>query len=155
MFTHTSTRTVEYIGALQQWLPPREGHMPPKRILIVDDNDLVRYLVRTILETQPGFEVCEEAADGVEAIERAAKSKPDLIVLDFSMPRMNGLQTAANLRDVAPNVPIILFTLYKDEVPEMKAQAAGIRAVVSKTGQMGGLLQEIHRVLETPRFATA
>jgi DNA-binding NarL/FixJ family response regulator len=155
LFTHTSTRTVEYIGALQQWLPPREGHMPPKRILIVDDNDLVRYLVRTILETQPGFEVCEEAADGVEAIERAAKSKPDLIVLDFSMPRMNGLQTAANLRDVAPNVPIILFTLYKDEVPEMKAQAAGIRAVVSKTGQMGGLLQEIHRVLETPRFATA
>jgi PleD family two-component response regulator len=69
LFTHTSTRTVEYIGALQQWLPPREGHMPPKRILIVDDNDLVRYLVRTILETQPGFEVCEEAADGVEAIE--------------------------------------------------------------------------------------
>jgi len=61
-----------------------------KRILIVDDNALTRELVRLFIESRPGFEVCGEAADGVEGIEKGGELKPDLIVLDFSMPRING-----------------------------------------------------------------
>jgi DNA-binding NarL/FixJ family response regulator len=84
-----------------------------KRILIVDDSDATRGLVREFLESRPEFEVCGEAADGVEGIEKGRELKPDLIVLDYSLPRINGLQVAVYLHEVVPNTPIILFTVFK------------------------------------------
>src|SRR5216683_1719935 len=117
--------------------------MTPKRILIVDDNAVIRCLLRSQLDSEPGLAVCAEAIDVVEAIERAGDSQPDVIVLDLLMPRMNGLDAAAALHSLAPNVPIILFTMFKDAVPEDKARAVGIRKVVAKGGQIGGLLREV------------
>jgi CheY-like chemotaxis protein len=70
----------------------------PRRILVIDDGDSVRDVIRIFLE-HAGFEVCGEAADGVEAIEQAKKLKPDLIVLDLAMPRMNGVEAASILKD--------------------------------------------------------
>jgi two-component system nitrate/nitrite response regulator NarL len=117
-----------------------------KRILIVDDNPLTRGLVRLFIESRPGFEVCGEAADGVEGIQKGGELKPDLIVLDFSMPRINGLQTAVILHQVIPNTPIILLTIYKDAIPIQLAHDAGVTSVLSKTDQLTKLAEEVQRL---------
>jgi two-component system, NarL family, nitrate/nitrite response regulator NarL len=117
-----------------------------KRILIVDDNVLIRELIRLFIERRPEFEVCGEASDGVEGIEKGGELKPDLIVLDFSMPRANGLETAARLQEVVPNTPIILLTIYKDVIPIPVARAVGVASVLSKTDQLTVLADEIKRL---------
>jgi CheY-like chemotaxis protein len=114
-----------------------------KRIFIVDDSKIVRQLVRNHLESRLEQIVCVEAADGMEAIQRVGEAEPDLIVLDLSMPIMNGLEAAAILHDKLPKVPIILFTLHKDIVSEKRAQAVGVRAVVSKMDQIDVLLEAV------------
>ena len=117
-----------------------------KRILLVDDNALIRGLVRLCIESRHGFEVCGEAADGVEGIEKGRELKPDLIVLDYSMPRINGLQAAAIFHEIVPNTPIILFTFYKDAVPSDLAHAAGVASILSKTDQITTLADEVQRL---------
>ena len=89
----------------------------PKRILVVDDNGPIRGLVREFIESRPGFEICGEAADGMEGVQKGRELKPDLIVLDFLMPRINGLQAALILHEIEPSTPIILFTFYKNAIP--------------------------------------
>jgi DNA-binding NarL/FixJ family response regulator len=118
----------------------------PKRILVVDDNAPIRGLVREFIESRPGFEICGEATDGVEGIEKSRELKPDLIILDFLMPRMNGLQAAAMLQHFVPNTPIILFTYYKDAIPTDLAQAAGVASILSKTDQLAMLSDEVQRL---------
>jgi DNA-binding NarL/FixJ family response regulator len=118
----------------------------PKRILVVDDNAPIRDLVRRFIEARPGFEVCGEAADGMEGIEKGRELKPDLIVLDFLMPRKNGLQAAVTLQQVLPNTPIILFTFYKDAVPRDLAHAAGVASILSKTDEFARLADEVQRL---------
>ncbi len=100
-----------------------------KHILIVDDSDFVRTAVRHFLEGQPSFEVCGEAVDGLDALEKARFLLPDLIILDLTMPRMNGFQAARELRAMKISVPIILFTVSAELI---KALAAGVTAVVAK-----------------------
>jgi DNA-binding NarL/FixJ family response regulator len=117
-----------------------------KRILLVDDNALTRGLIRLFIESRPGLEVCAEAADGVEGIAKEGELKPDLIVLDFSMPRANGLQTAEILHQVAPSTPIILLTIYKDAIPVPLARGAGVSSILSKTEQLAVLVDEIQRL---------
>lgn len=117
-----------------------------KRVLIVDDNTLIRELIRLVIERRPELEVCGEASDGVEGIEKGGELKPDLIVLDFSMPRANGLEAAARLQEVVPNTPIILLTIYKDAIPIPVARAAGVASVLSKTDQLPVLADEIKRL---------
>jgi DNA-binding NarL/FixJ family response regulator len=117
-----------------------------KRILLVDDNALIRGLVRLYIESRPGFEVCGEAADGVEGIEKGRELKPDLIVLDYSMPRINGLQAAEILHQAAPNTPIILLTIYKDAIPIRLARTSGVDSVLSKTEQLTILADEVQRL---------
>jgi DNA-binding NarL/FixJ family response regulator len=103
-----------------------------KHILIVDDSDTCRKITRLFLESQLGLEVCGEAIDGVDAIEKAMALKPDLVVLDLAMPRMNGVETAIELRARMPKVPIVLFTMYDDIVGHALALSAGASIVVSK-----------------------
>jgi two-component system, NarL family, nitrate/nitrite response regulator NarL len=118
----------------------------PKRILVVDDNAPIRGLVREFIEARPGFEICGEAADGVEGVLKGRELKPDLIVLDFLMPRINGIQAALILHEIAPNTPIILFTSYKDAIPRDLAQAAGVSLILSKTDQLATLADEVERL---------
>src|ERR1700737_293336 len=103
-----------------------------KHILIVDDSDTCRKITRLFLESQLGLEVCGEAVDGVDAIEKAIALKPDLVVLDLAMPRMNGVEAASELRARMPRVPIVLFTMYDDAVGRALALSAGASIVVSK-----------------------
>jgi CheY-like chemotaxis protein len=125
----------------------------PKSILIVDDNHTVRQLVRTYLESQLEQVACMEASDGMDAIEHVKRNKPDVIVLDVSMPVMNGLDAAPVLHDIAPQTPIILFTLHKDVVSEKRAKAVGIRAVVSKSDRIEVLVDHILHLTPIVRAA--
>src|SRR6202047_2614680 len=96
------------------------------KILVIDDGDSVRDVIRIFLE-HAGFEVCGEAADGVEAIEQAKKLKPDLIVVDLAMPRLNGAQAATVLSQAMPNIPIVLLTLYQNVLGNSLASAVGVK----------------------------
>ena len=120
----------------------------PKRILVVDDNAPIRGLVREFIEARPGFEICGEATDGVEGVQKGRELKPDLIVLDFLMPRINGLQAALLLHEIAPNTPIILFTFYKEAIPKDLAKAAGVASILSKADQLATLADEVQRLTD-------
>ena len=119
---------------------------PPSRLLLIDDGDAVRDVIRTFLEKK-GFEVCGEAADGVEAIEKAKSLKPDLIILDLAMPRMNGMEAASVLSGILPSVPIVLLTIYGDFMGASLAAASGITAIVSKTDGLEKLLACVQSLL--------
>src|SRR6266436_9506468 len=110
-----------------------------RRILVIDDGDSVRDVIRIFLE-HAGFEVCGEAADGVEAIEQAKKLKPDLIVLDLAMPRMNGAEAATVLSQTMPDIPIVLLTLYQNVLGSALTSAVTVKAVVDKTDGMARLV---------------
>lgn len=113
-------------------------------VLIADDNPLVRTVVRFFVECHKDLEVCGEATDGVDVIEKAKELRPDLIVLDLSMPRMNGLEAASKLKRIMPQVPIILFTMYKEQLGN---SAVGVDAVLSKPDGMTGLVECVQRLL--------
>ncbi len=99
-------------SCVHQFLPSfRHYKLMPKSVLIVDDNPLVRRAVRGLF-TFDGFVVCGEAGDGAQAIEKAKQTRPDVIVLDFSMPVMDGIRAAKALKQIMPDVPLILFTTH-------------------------------------------
>ena len=120
----------------------------PKSILIVDDNDQIRRVVRGFLEGKSGLKVCGEAVDGYEAIEKAQVLKPDLIVLDLSMPRMNGFETARILKNLLPQTPIILFTLHETSLVRWDALSAGIDLVVAKDSGLSFLADSVQVLLQ-------
>jgi CheY-like chemotaxis protein len=117
-----------------------------KSILIADDNPSIRRLTRDFFEMNSTYQVCGEAVDGVEVVAKAAELKPDLIILDLAMPRMNGLQAARAVRR-SSNVPIILFTMYAGELGMQQALAAGVDAVVSKVATLAVLLSQVESLL--------
>ena len=101
-----------------------------RSVLLVDDNAAVRRGLRTLFEGN-GF-TCFEAEDGADALQQADELNPDIIVLDFSMPVMNGLEAAARLNKIVPNTPVIMFTMYASEAFAKQAVAAGVAAGFSK-----------------------
>jgi DNA-binding NarL/FixJ family response regulator len=114
------------------------------RILIVDDNPMVRTVLRRSLESVPGWQVCGEAGNGREGIEKAQQIKPNFIVLDLSMPVMNGLEAARVLSKVMPAVPMVLFTSFITHHLEEEALAAGVRRVVAKDKSLADLISAVH-----------
>jgi len=103
------------------------------RILIVDDSPLVRQRLRALLEHHPDWSVCAEAANGKEAVSKVKELAPDLIVLDFMMPVMNGLQAARAISSLVPGVPILMFSMHMSRQLLEEAQSAGARGAVLKT----------------------
>lgn len=121
-------------------------HGVGKTALIVDDNAMIRQMIAAAFLSD-GFQTCGEADNGKNGIELAKELKPDLITLDLSMPVMNGLQAASELRKLFPNMPMILFTLYgHDEVRE-EATNAGINLVLSKTVALSTLVEKAHQLM--------
>jgi DNA-binding NarL/FixJ family response regulator len=108
-----------------------KGVILRKRILIADDHESVLRRIRAMLESQPGWEVCGDAVTGQETIQKAVELKPDLIVLDFAMPQMDGLNAASAIRTVLPRVPIVMFTMYSSAVSH-EAGNHGINRLVDK-----------------------
>ena len=120
----------------------------PKCILIVDDHEDIRKLVRNFLEAESELRVCGEAVDGYDAIEKAQALKPDLIILDLSMPRMDGIQAARRLKKIVPQIPIVLFTSYSDAIEGRDALLLGIKAVIAKGGDLSLLVENVQSLLQ-------
>lgn len=103
------------------------------RILIVDDNLFLRQQLRKLLLAHGGWEVCGEATDGFDAIEKTRQLMPDMVVMDLSMPVMNGLRAAREIRSFSPQTPVIMFSMYLSPHFVHAARDAGARGVVSKS----------------------
>jgi two-component system chemotaxis response regulator CheY len=116
-----------------------------KCVLIADDSADVRTRIRFDLE-RSGLKVCGEAVDGLDAIEKASALRPDLIILDLSMPRVNGIAAAEKLRAICPKVPIILYTLHAGIIRSGPTLPVGVTEVVSKSEN---LLDRVLKLLQT------
>jgi DNA-binding NarL/FixJ family response regulator len=123
----------------------------PKRILIADDNAVVRAVVRTLIETKLGLEVCGEAVDGLDVIQQAKDLKPDVVLLDFRMPILTGIEAAPIIKGAYPHVRIVLFTMYENEISKTMARGAYIDLVVRKPDGLNTLLESIQDLMEPGR----
>lgn len=106
------------------------------RILVADDHEVMRLGIRNLLEARSNWNVCAEARNGREAVEKAAQFRPDLIVLDITMPIMNGIEAAKLISAAHPNIPIILFSLHLSDDMIDTFESGHIRGAVSK-GEAG------------------
>lgn len=116
------------------------------RILLVDDHPIVRQGMKTLLEGRVGWEVIGEASDGAEAVEKAKDLRPDVLVLDVTMPKMNGLEACRVLRRQAPQLEILFVTQH--DSPQMMREAldAGARGYVVKSNAARDLLEAVEAV---------
>lgn len=122
------------------------------RLLIADDSAASRRALRNLIEGN-GWEVCGEAEDGLAVVEKAAILKPDLVILDFGMPKLNGLQAGLAIHTDDPRVPLLLFTLERIERPlEDLARGAGFRGALSKGEGIFALSQAIEELLQGKTF---
>ena len=121
--------------------------MSKKRVLLVDDSATIRQAVRPLFDSHPNFDVVGEAEHGGDAVEKAPRLQPDLIILDLSMPVMNGLEAAPLLLKILPDVWLILFTAH--DVPDVQrlSRAAGIHAVVKKTNAAAHLITQAEQLV--------
>jgi DNA-binding NarL/FixJ family response regulator len=119
----------------------------PKQILIADDSGTVRRILKTFLENQTDIMVCGEAANGFEAVEKAKMLRPDLVLLDLAMPVMNGAEAASVLKKAMPNVSIIVFTMFSENIGRSLTSAVGVDLVLSKPDGMRALMEAIEGLL--------
>lgn len=103
------------------------------RILLVDDHEIVRKGLRALLKAHAGWEVCGEAANGREAVQMARQMKPDVVVLDISMPELNGLEAARQIRNLLPATEVLILTMYESDELVREVIEAGARAYVMKS----------------------
>lgn len=124
----------------------RDIHMP-KRILIADDDSKVRRVMKAFLTAGTNVEVCGEAVNGMEAVEKAGTLKPDLVLLDLAMPEMNGAEAASVLKKRMPELPIILFTMFSENIGKHLTAAVGVDVVLSKQDGVAMLAESVNAVL--------
>ena len=117
------------------------------RILIVDDHEIVRSGLRRLVERQSGWEVCGEAVNGKEAIDKALALNPDLVLMDISMPVMNGIEATRQIRRLSPVTKIVIVSLRDDKSITAEAKNAGADAYVVKARASEILLETIAAVL--------
>jgi DNA-binding NarL/FixJ family response regulator len=118
-----------------------------KCVLIVDDNASIRQALCELFKREADFEVCGEAENGKVAIEKAQLLRPDLIVLDLSMPVMNGFEAARVLKRVMPTVPLIMYSALGDKFAEYQARLIGVSEVVSKSEHVSVLIFKARSLL--------
>ena len=115
-------------------------------VLIVDDDVAIRKVLRTLFDRASGFKACAEAGDGAEAIAKTKKLMPNLVILDFSMPGMNGLELARSLKAITPQIPIFMLTVDYTVHLEKEALLSGITAVFSKLDDLATLVANARAV---------
>jgi DNA-binding NarL/FixJ family response regulator len=116
-----------------RWETPGIGDCLSNTILIVDDSAIIRHTLRACIEQKSGWKVCGEAENGKVAIQKVRELQPDLVILDFQMPVMNGLDAARQITTIAPETPMVMFTMHTCEQLLRDAKAAGIKEVFSKS----------------------
>jgi DNA-binding NarL/FixJ family response regulator len=112
----------------------------PVRILVVDDHPIVRHGLRTLLGGRPEWEIIDEAEDGIEAVEKADRLKPDVVVLDVSMPRMDGLEACRRIRKSVPKSEVLIVTQHDSPQMMREALGAGARGYIVKSDAARDLL---------------
>lgn len=122
------------------------------RVLIADDREVIRKQVSLILRSRPGLEVCAEASNGKEAVEKTRDTNPDLIILDITMPILNGLDAARRIRVFAPDIPIVILTIHKSRQLVEEAKKIGVRGYVSKEDARQNLLEAVDAVIQKVPF---
>ena len=126
---------------------PPDKQNATRTLLICDDNPNIRYLLRTYVESRTPYSVCGEAAHGMEAIEKAKQFKPDLILLDLSMPVMTGAEAAVILKRTLPRMKIILFSMQLDAVSTTLGKAIGADLTLSKSDSISKLAGHLDALL--------
>ncbi len=123
-------------------------------VLIVDDSADIRRSLRSWFEQRGDWRVCGEAENGAIAVERVKSLSPDVVILDLSMPVMNGLEAARKIGSIAPKTAMVLFTMHSSDRLVKDAQEVGIRDVISKLEGPAMLLATIESIASKPRSQT-
>jgi DNA-binding NarL/FixJ family response regulator len=134
---------------------PRTPAGKPYRVLVVDDHAVVRRGVRSLLGSQPGIEVCGEASTGVEALEHVKRGKPDLVILDLTMPDMNGLETARAVKDASPETEVIVLTMHFSDELAREVLRTGAIGYVLKSDADAELLAAVDHARHHQLFFTS
>src|SRR5579864_909076 len=121
----------------------------PISVLLVDDSEILRGVMREFFEALTDWKIVGEAAEGAEAIQKAIELKPDLILLDFSMPNMNGVETASVLKKMLPDTHIVVFTMFDDAVGSRLRSAVGVDVVIPKSEGLTGLMKVVQHLMGT------
>jgi DNA-binding NarL/FixJ family response regulator len=121
--------------------------MPTLRILIADDHEIFRRGLRSLLESHAEWEVCGEAVDGQEAVERVKELNPDVVVLDITMPRLNGLEAAQVIRNQAPRSRMVILSQHEPSLMRQAALSAGADAYVTKSEVSRELMMAIETMV--------
>lgn len=112
-----------------------------RKVLIADDNAFTRTALYEFFQREPDFIVCGVAEDGREAVEQARRLKPDLIILDMAMPVMNGLEAAHQLKQIMPEVRLIMYSASSDNLLEQAAKSVGISEIILKSQRVSVLIE--------------
>jgi DNA-binding NarL/FixJ family response regulator len=137
-------------------LPPEiePEPLPMTRILLADDHEVVRTGVRRILEGHQGWEVVGEAANGKEAIDKAIATTPDVAILDYAMPLLNGMEAARQIRQRLPTIEIVMLTMYNNEAVVEQLLRIGVRGFVDKADAGVELAKAVRSVAQGRPFFT-
>jgi two-component system, NarL family, nitrate/nitrite response regulator NarL len=122
----------------------------PLKLLIVDDNDLFVSALEGFLETEASLEVIGRAANGAVAVELAADLQPDVVLMDLSMPSVDGFEATAMVREQAPEAAIVVLTGSDDPADQERARTAGAAGYITKDRILGELVATIHSVTSPP-----
>lgn len=125
------------------------------RILVADDHEVVRRGVRSLLEAQPGWQVCSEAVTGWEAVRTARRLTPDIAILDIGMPELSGLEAARHIRKDTPRCEVLILTMHESEQVVREVLAAGARGYVLKSDAARDLVTAVRALLEHKPFFTS
>ena len=124
----------------------------PVRILVADDHEVMRLGIRNLLESVPNWTVSDEAGTGREAVDLALQSSADIIIMDITMPEMNGFEAAAQIAQRRPDIPVIMFSLHLSEDIVARFKSGPIRGAVSKSEAARDLLDAVRSVLNGGTF---
>lgn len=117
-------------------------------MLVVDDNPVIRQMVCELFTRDGDFKVCGQAENGQEAVEKARRLRPALIVTDLAMPLMDGLEETRILKELMPGVPVIIYTAHSDPFVDKEALSAGASAVISKSDAVAVLVGKARELLD-------
>ena len=129
--------------------------MSAVRILVADDHEVVRQGVRTLLEAQPAWDVCGEAADGREAVEMTKRLKPDVIILDITMPKLNGLEATRQILKADPKARVLILTMHESDQVVREVLDAGARGYVLKSDAGRNLIAAVEALWLHNSFFTS
>jgi DNA-binding NarL/FixJ family response regulator len=123
----------------------------PIRIVVADDSDIMRRSLRGLIESQDHWQVCDEASNGREAVEKVQRNAPDLLLLDFEMPEMNGLEVAREITRRSPGLPILMVSVHMSDQLANEAKKVGVRGACAKS-DVGCVVEAVETLLQNGTY---